>query len=452
MQNASTKYKSHLSSLQISPVMTLTSIEDAVHRYKATVTTGSWRNSGTSATVSMKLYGTENSSGVIKLATSYDDNRKPFRRGNTDNFLFSVGQPLGSLVKLQVGHDSSGEDPSWFLNEISITDIEENFRWIFPCYRWLALERDDGCITMELYASNDRKHHSFKHKFNSARMSGLTNNHMWFSVATKEPRDFFTRVQRVTCCCFFFLWGMLISAMFYLVGNADNTPTIQVGPFKMTARELIVSIFTALISFPPSFLVVFMFRNSRRSRVANEKGSGNDGNKRFILPHFCIYIAWFICVVGSLSSAVFVILYSFQWRGEISSRWLSSIFLTTIEDVFVSQPLKIVVVSVLLALRFARKRSQHERQDHELSKEANSFNSDNSQELFNMPKETTERQRKYRVTERKANTFIRDTVFSCVFFILLAFVCYGGKSEHRYPMAKATRDAFKKLHKVRASL
>ena len=72
----------------------------------------------------MKLYGTENSSEVIELTRNNDENSKPFSRGNTDNFLSAVGQPLGSLVKLHVGHDSSGEDPSWFLNEISITDIE----------------------------------------------------------------------------------------------------------------------------------------------------------------------------------------------------------------------------------------------------------------------------------------------------------------------------------------
>jgi len=155
----------------------------------------------------MKLYGTENSSEVIELTRNNDGNSKPFSRGNTDNFLLAVGQPLGSLVKLHVGHDSSGEDPSWFLNEISITEIKGNSQWKFPCYPWLALEREDGSTTVELYAPNVNKRHGFKSEFNSARICGLANDHLRFSVVTKEPRDFFTRVQGVSCCFFFFLLG-----------------------------------------------------------------------------------------------------------------------------------------------------------------------------------------------------------------------------------------------------
>lgn len=71
----------------------------------------------------MILYGTDASSGVIEFSCNRDESRKLFSRGNSDNFLFTVDQPIGSLVKIRVGHDNSGEDPSWFLNEISITDI-----------------------------------------------------------------------------------------------------------------------------------------------------------------------------------------------------------------------------------------------------------------------------------------------------------------------------------------
>ena len=429
--------------------MPLASTENTACRYKASFTTGAWRNSGTSAKVFMKLYGTESNSEVIELTRNNDGN-KPFSRGNTDNFLLAVGRPLGSLVKLHVGHDSSGEDPSWFLNEISITDIEKYSRWKFPCYRWLALEREDGSTTVELYAPNVNKRHGFKSEFNSARICGLANDHLWFSVVTKDPQDFFTRVQRVTCCFFFFLWGMLSSAMFYNIGNANETPAIQVGPLKMTGRELSVSIFTAIITFPPSFLVVFIFRNSRRSVVANDEFdfNVNEGSKRFRLCPFCIYIAWFVCIVGSLVAALIVIFYSLTWGGETSSRWLVSIFLTTTEDVFVSQPVKIVFICVLLALRLTSSRKEPVEQ-HDDSSEAPSLDSDSSQTLFNMSKEKIESQRMYRVTERKTNTFARDMVFSCVFLILLMIVCYGHRNEHRYRMAKATNDGFSKLHKVR---
>ena len=179
---------------------------------------------------------------------------------------------------------------------------------------------------------------------------------------------------------------MLSSAMFYNIGNANETPAIQVGPLKMTGREVGVSIFTALITFPPSFLVVLIFRNSRRSGVAHDEFDVNEGNKRCRLRHFCIYIAWFICIVSSLVAALIVIFSSIQWRGETSSRWLASIFLTTTEDVFVSQPVKIVFISVLLALRLTSRKKEPVEQ-HDYSSEGPSSDSDSSQTLFNTCKE-----------------------------------------------------------------
>lgn len=415
------------------------------YQYKVSITTGTWRNSGTSANVSIMIHGTESSSGIIELSCNYDESTRPFGRGNTDNFLFAVNQPIGLPVKVSVGHDSSGEDPSWFLNEIFITDLQTNVTWEFPCYRWLALELEDGRTTLELYSQNVKRSYDFNTQFNSARTYMLANDHMWFSIATKDPKDVFTRVERVTCCCFFLLWEMIVSAMFYL-GDTDKTRAIQVGPFKMTYRELSVSITTALIAFVPSFLVVFLFRKSRRSRMTRDEDGhcDSDSSNGFQLPHFCIYIAWFICIVGSVLSSVFTIFYSLMWKGEKSARWLSSAFLTTTEDVFISQPLKIVVTSLILALLFVRKRIPTS--DHE--DDAETFQSDDNSKLFDMTERDIEQQRKYRATERKTNLFAKDMVFSCFFLFLLLIVCYGEKSEQRYHMASTTRNAFTKFNKV----
>ena len=393
----------------------------------------------------MILHGTELSSGVIELKTHHHENESTFSRGNTDNFLLAVDKQLGHLHKIRIGHDSSGECPSWFLNSISITEIETNSRWIFPCYRWLALEKDDGNTTLELFALNAKKGRDFKREFHSARVCGLANDHLWFSVVTKEPRDTFTRVQRVTCCWFFLLLEMLTSIMFY-IADTDTTETINVGPLKVNEREFKVSVLSALICFPPSFLFVFMFSKSRRlrTRITNGTGAAYEGNEKFVLPHFFVYIAWFVCVVGSSVAGTFVIFYSLQMGGKTSARWLSSVILSTIEDVFVSQPVKIVILSVLMALRLASRGKQEKNHG-----EPNKVDCGDSQVLFTMSEDEVERKRKYRVTERKTNIFLRDITFSCVFITLLMYVCYGDKSENRYHMAESTKNVFVKLDKVR---
>ena len=283
------------------------------YRYKVSITTGTWRNSGTSANVSIKIMGTESSSSVIGLSCNYEESRKPFERGYTDNFLIAINRPIGTLIKVTIGHDSFGEDPSWFLNDIFITDLQLNCTWTFPCFRWLGLELEDGKTTLELYAATANRYYDFTTQFNNAKNYMFANEHMWFSIATKDPKDVFTRVERVTCCCFFLLWGMIVSALFYQ-GTIDETRPIQIGPFKITIRELSVSVITAVIAFVPSYLVVFLFRKSRRSRVAVDgdyyRDRDHDSSESFQLPHLFIYIAWLICVAGSVLSSVFMIFYS----------------------------------------------------------------------------------------------------------------------------------------------
>lgn len=395
----------------------------------------------------MILYGTDTSSHVIELSCTQDESRKLFSRGSTDNFLFAVDQPIGPLIKIQVGHDNSGEDPSWFLNEISIIDIQANSRWKFPCYRWLGLELENGCTTLQLHSSVSVKRSSdFKTEFSNARTYGLANDHLWFSIATKERRDLFTRVQRLTCCCFFLLWIMIVSAMFYFE-NHDETRAIHVGPLKVTANELSVSVTTALVAFPPTFFVVFLFRKSQRLGINTDGDTcyDDDGRKRFKLPHFCIYVAWFVCIVGSLLASLFTILYSLQWGREKSERWLSSIFLSTTDDIFVSQPLKIVLLAFIQALREKRKGNRID----DLAKNGESFQSDHPETMFDIAKDDIETQRKCRVLERKTDVFVRDTLFACFFLLLLMFVCYGDKSKQRYNIAEATRNSLTKFDKVR---
>ena len=395
----------------------------------------------------MILYGTDSSSDVIELSGTQDESRRLFSRGNTDTFLFAIDQPIGSLVKIQVGHDNSGDNPSWFLNEICIIDIQANSRWKFPCYRWLGLELEDGSTTLELHSSASVKRSSdFKTEFRNARTYGLANDHLWFSIATKERRDLFTRVQRLTCCCFFLLWIMIVSAMFYFE-NHDETRAVHVGPLKVTANELWVSVTTALVAFPPTFFVVFLFRNSQHLGINSDGDTcyDDDGRKRFQLPHFCIYVAWIVCIVGSLLASVFTILYSLQWGREKSERWLSSTFLSTTEDIFVSQPLKIVLLAVILALRYKSKGNRV----GSLAENGKSFQSCHPETVFDIVKNDIETQRKYRVLERKTNVIVRDMLFACFFLLLLMFVCYGDKSKQRHHIAEATRNSFTKFDKVR---
>jgi len=63
------------------------------------LTTGAWRNSGTTAKVSMEMYGTEENTGIIQLNLDLEPgvNNFLFNRGNRDVFVLRVERALGTI-------------------------------------------------------------------------------------------------------------------------------------------------------------------------------------------------------------------------------------------------------------------------------------------------------------------------------------------------------------------
>ena len=89
------------------------------------ITTGAWKNSGTTAHVALEIYGSEGKSGILQLSQE-----EPaavdvlFSRGNSDVFVLYVTKSLGSIQRVQIGHDNFGDNPSWYLEEILIRDVQ----------------------------------------------------------------------------------------------------------------------------------------------------------------------------------------------------------------------------------------------------------------------------------------------------------------------------------------
>lgn len=389
--------------------------------------------------MSMILYGIEAASDVISLTDGGLTDRELFAQGNTDNFLISLRQPLGSLIKVQIGHDNSGKASSWFLSEISVTDCQTGQHWLFTCYRWLALERDDGNTTRALYsASVEGSEMEFKRKFSMLQKNGFADEHLWWSVVRKQPRNSFTRAQRASCCCCFLFLYMVTSAMFYETENVSQQ-TIRIGPFKVTPSQIIIAMETVFITLPPSVLITFLFRKSEpKSHLEGRRFNQSSSQKReCLLPHFCTYIAWFLCVSTSITSALFTVFYSLMWGGEKSIRWLSSVVLSVTGDVFISQPIKIVVASLIVASKCGRafrlRRSAQER---------------NVQPMFHLSSDELQKAKKFKINERKMFKFIKELLFLLLFFFLLMVVCYSDKNEHRYKLTDCTENGFHSFDKV----
>ena len=384
----------------------------------------------------MILHGSENTSSVIKLTCDQPQDRKLFARGNTDNFLLQLEKPLGTMISVQIGHDISGDDPSWFLNEILIVDHQREEQWAFRCFCWLALERDDGNTTRLFLTDDNKEDDKLQRTFSSLRRNGFSDDHLWLSVISKQPRNHFTRVQRASCCWCLLMLSMVTSAMFYETENTKQ-PNIKIGPISFTSSQLIIALESAIIVLPASLLIVFLFRKcepkndsqGRRYHLAKTKTK-----ESCVLPHFFVYLAWFLCVCTAVTSAVFTVLYSLMWGGEKSARWLTSVVLSLSGDVIISQPIKIILVSVIIATRCGCRKKT--------ARESKSVEEQIPGPFHNAILMDVERARKYKVNERKMYHYARELTFSLLFFTLLLIVCYGDKNEQRYNLKEATENDF----------
>ena len=66
----------------------------------------------------------------------------PFQLGAADTFSIVADFNLGELVSLELGHDSSGRNPEWFVESATVVDEATNNKWTFLA---CVLLRRVGC-------------------------------------------------------------------------------------------------------------------------------------------------------------------------------------------------------------------------------------------------------------------------------------------------------------------
>ena len=290
---------------------------------------------------------------------------KLFARGSIDRFVLHLDNQLGSVFKVEMWYDNNGKISSWFLDQVHIVERSTGEKWDFFYHNWLALQKDNGTIAATLMSRDNGKHSpGFKSMFHSMTSADLADYHIWASVVTRPPRNFLTRVQRASCCLSSLYLAMVCNATFYLVvGSSEDL--IQIGPLQMSLRQLVIGIESTLIVTPVNIIItaLFRFRKAKTNGESEDGDSNNNSpdmslaknnNEQFLLPHAFVYPAWFLCIATAATAATFTVFYSLQWGKEIADQWLVSVLVSCVEDVFIWQPSKVLVLALLLSLIFKR--------------------------------------------------------------------------------------------------
>uniref|UniRef100_A0A5F9DTY9 Polycystin 1 like 3, transient receptor potential channel interacting n=1 Tax=Oryctolagus cuniculus TaxID=9986 RepID=A0A5F9DTY9_RABIT len=225
--------------------------------YLVQVYTGYRRRAATTAKVVITLYGSEGRSEPHHLC---DPQKAVFERGALDVFLLTTKHPLGELHSLRLWHDNSGVSPSWYVNQVVVSDMTVKKKWHFLCNCWLAVDLGDCQRDRIFLPASQRELLSFRHLFSCMIVENFTQDYLWLSVATRHPWNRFTRVQRLSCCATLLLCNMLINVMFWKAGgSAGRRAPGTLGLLAVTWSELHVSIQTAVILFPINLVIARLF-------------------------------------------------------------------------------------------------------------------------------------------------------------------------------------------------
>lgn len=391
------------------------------YTYDISVQTGMWKGFGTTAHVGIVINGKNGSSGEIAL-TAPLAGRNYFSRGSVNIFTVTLPSSLGKLTDIRIWHDNTGSNPAWFLQQVVIKDKQTEDICYFFANRWLALDERSGSIDLCIEAAQDHELTAFKPLFYARTARSLGEGHIWISVFTRPPHNPFTRCQRLTCCLSFLFTAMVTNAMFY---QFDQTPTdtFKFGPLVVSWTQIKIGIQSSVIAIPANLLVVLIFRNLKQESVCEVNDPRQkDKRQRTLgyLPPVFVYVAWCLSLLISLTGAAFTVFYSLVWGTDISNQWLTSILVSLVQDILVTQPIKVFALATLLSLLI--------RKPPELEAVIGTswYKSEGAVVVPKPPKEKVlAKEKDTSNKERKMLEAMKEALSFIIFGFLLMVVCYG---------------------------
>ncbi|RUS79538.1 hypothetical protein EGW08_012706 [Elysia chlorotica] len=98
------------------------------------------------------------------------------------------------------------------------------------------------------------------------------------------------------------------------------------------------------------------YNEKKRSQL---ESAGAGSNKLRPLPWWTIFIAYVIVFLSIGVSATFTLFYSLEWGGSVSLEWMVSLFFSTTAGTFLIEPLKILVLALILSCLLKDSAEEH---------------------------------------------------------------------------------------------
>jgi len=252
---------------------------------------------------------------------------------------------------------------------------------------------------------------------------------------------------------------MLANAMFYKVGE-NETPinSIKIMGFSFSIRQVSIGIMSSLIVFPANLIIVTIFRKAKpkenRYAVKTESedidnvdveigGERKKAPPKKGLPHWFVYVAYAIAFLTVATSASFVIIYGMVFGPEKSAQWLSSMTVSFLQDVLLTQPVKVFLLAMLFALLIKDPKKAEENSYADINALANDeeWLHKNTEDLDPEMQKTLktlindkppdeaklEIARQLRMKEKQMKSIIQEIAWYVIFLLVLLTISYGNR-------------------------
>ncbi|XP_072051916.1 polycystin-1-like protein 2 [Amphiura filiformis] len=178
------------------------------------------------------------------------------------------------------------------------------------------------------------------------------------------------------------------------------------------------------------------------------------------LPHWFVYVGWLILILTTGISAYYIMLYGLKYGKQRSIDWLVSLFFSTFQEIFITQPLKVFMFAAFVAMILKKWE-----EDDDGGEDVEDIDIANAEfEYKHMMKKRRESiwyqppplanvhgARIRKIRERKMYELLRE-ICSYVFFMwFVLMLAYSNRDRNAYYLTKHTKDLYfdnKIYHKV----
>ncbi|XP_078694962.1 polycystin-1-like protein 2 [Branchiostoma floridae x Branchiostoma belcheri] len=329
-------------------------------RYVITVYTGFRLDAGTTAQVSITVFGFRDESQPLALQ---DARRQLFQGGSVDSFLVSCENPLGPLTHIHVWHDNTGPSPAWYLSKVVIQHLSSGQLDYFICNKWLALDEDEGKIDRMVFVASPEEMAALSNLITERAAKDFHDGHLFFSVVGRPARSTFTRTQRLSCCLSTVYSTMLANIMFFGQGDNFDPPQpvrimgVEIDP-PISLPQIMIAIQSAVIIFPINALIVLLYRNAapksgstllrKHADTTDIKAQDSQKLKRCHLPWWAATVAGLLVFAVSFVAAYFTVLYTLNFGREKAEAWFTAFITSFLTDLILIQPVKVLALAAIL--------------------------------------------------------------------------------------------------------